>query len=620
MRRLLDVGRELVTELDLSTVLERVLQTAREITGARYAALGVLNEQRTELEQFLTSGVDEDTKRAIGDLPRGRGVLGTLIEHQQPLRLAEVGQHHSSYGFPAGHPVMRSFLGVPVRVRGQAWGNLYLTEKDVGEFSERDEEAAVILADWAAVAIDNARLYEASERRRQEAEKAIRGLEATRDVAVAIGGEIALEHVLELIVKRGRALVDARSLVIMLREGHELVVQASAGHVEEMRGARLPIAESTSGQVLESRRPERITDAAAGLRIAATRFGVADPQTALFVPMLYRGEGVGILAAFDRGEHGSVFSEDDEQILRTFAASAATAVALAQSVQSDRLRSSLAAADAERRRWARELHDETLQGLGGLRLLLASARRGEDLGQAQTAMGEAIEHIEREISNLRAIITELRPAALDELGLGTAIEALLDRHREQSGFEIDGELSLPGSTRDEPRLSEDLETTVYRLVQEALTNVAKHARANRVRVAVKESDGELLIEVQDDGAGFDPDLAGEGFGLAGMRERVALAGGDAEHRLRRARDAAEGVSTDAPSSSGRTVRGPAGRVVANSGPVRLGWRARACGGRLRGVSRRCEARDAACGRSRRSCVRARSGAELRSRVARGHHR
>ncbi len=235
MRRLLEVGRELVTELDLGKVLGTVLQTAREITGARYAALGILNEQRTELEQFLTSGLDEDTKRAIGDLPRGRGVLGALIEHQQPLRLAEVGQHPSSYGFPAGHPVMRSFLGVPVRVRGQAWGNLYLTEKEGGEFSERDEEAAVILADWAAVAIDNARLYETSERRRQEAEKAIRGLEATRDVAVAIGGEIALEHVLELIVKRGRALVGARSLVIMLRDGHELVVQASAGHVEGMQ-------------------------------------------------------------------------------------------------------------------------------------------------------------------------------------------------------------------------------------------------------------------------------------------------------------------------------------------------------------------------------------------------
>ena len=524
LRRLLDVGRELVTELELGKVLGTVLQTAREITGARYAALGILNEERTELEQFLTSGLDEQTKRVIGDLPRGRGVLGALIEHQQPLRLAEVGQHASSYGFPAGHPVMRSFLGVPVRVRGQAWGNLYLTEKEGGEFTERDEEAAVILADWAAVAIDNARLYERSERRRLEAEKAIRGLEATRDVAVAIGGEIALEHVLELIVKRGRALIGARSLVIMLRDGHELVVQASAGHVEDMRGMRLPIAESTSGQVLERRRAERITDVPARLRIAATEFGVEDPQTALLVPMLHRGEGVGILAAFDRGEQGSVFSEDDEQILRTFAASAAIAVALAQSVQSDRLRSSLAAADAERRRWARELHDETLQGLGSLRLLLSSARRGDDLGRAQTAMDEAVEHIGQEISNLRSIITELRPAALDELGLRTAIEALLDRHHEQSGFEVERELALPGSPK-ESRLSEDLETAVYRLVQEALTNVAKHARATVVRVAVTESDGELLIEVQDNGAGFDPELANDGFGLAGIRERVSLAGG-----------------------------------------------------------------------------------------------
>ncbi len=397
IRRLLDVGRELVTELDLSVVLDRVLQTAREVTGARYAALGILNEQRTELEQFLTAGVDEETKRSIGDLPRGRGVLGALIENQQPLRLADVGRHPSSYGFPAGHPVMRSFLGVPVRVRGQAWGNLYLTEKEGGEFTERDEEAAVILADWAAVAIDNARLYETSERRRREAERAIRGLEATRDVAVAIGGEIALEHVLELIVKRGRALIGARSLVIMLRDGHELVVQASAGHVQATHGARLPIAESTSGQVLERGHPERIVDVSARLRIAPMEFGVADPQTALLVPMVYRGDGVGILAAFDRGEEGSVFSAEDEQMMRTFAASAATAVALAQSVQSDRLRSSLAAADAERRHWARELHDETLQGLGGLRVLLSSARRGGDLERAQAAMGEAVEHIEREI-------------------------------------------------------------------------------------------------------------------------------------------------------------------------------------------------------------------------------
>jgi signal transduction histidine kinase len=520
IRRLLDVGQALVTELDQKAVLDKVLQAAREITGARYAALGVLDDRRSELEEFLTAGIDEETHRKIGDLPRGRGVLGALIEHPEPLRLADVGLHPSSYGFPVGHPVMHSFLGVPVLIRGQGWGNLYLTEKEGGgEFTEADEEAAVMLAQWAGVAIENARLYEISEHRRQELEKAFRSLEATRDVAVAIGGEIALEHVLELIVKRGRALVGARSLVIMLREGEELVVQASAGHTENVREVRLPIAGSTSGQVLQRARPERITDVSATLRIAPQEFGVTDAQTALLVPMVYRGDAVGIIAAFDHGTTRAPFSEDDEQMLRTFAASAATAVALAQSVQSDRLRSSLAAADTERRRWARELHDETLQGLGGLRLLLSAGLRHDDLDLVKDAMREAVEHIEREAENLRSIITELRPAALDELGLKTALEALLDRHREQNGTEVDSQLELPEI------VDAELESTVYRLVQEALTNVAKHARAERVRVAIGWTEGEVSIEVQDDGTGFDTDTKTEGFGLLGMRERVSLAGG-----------------------------------------------------------------------------------------------
>ncbi len=523
-RRLLEVGRTLMADLDETVVLDRVLETARELTGARYAALGVLNEDRSELARFLTSGLDQDAHRAIGDLPRGRGVLGVLIEHPVPLRLAEVGESPSSYGFPAGHPTMHSFLGVPILIRGEAWGNLYLTEKQGGEFTASDEEAATILAQWAAIAIENARLYETSQARRAELEKALRGLEATRDVAVAIGGEIGLEHVLELIVKRGRALVGARSLVIMLRDGDSLAVHSSAGHAEAVRDVRLPIAGSTSGQVLERGQPERISDVSSRLRIAPREFGVPDAQTAMLVPMLYRGQGVGILAAFDHGEKGGVFSEDDEQMLKTFAASAATAVALAQSVQSDRLRASLAAADAERRRWARELHDETLQGLGGLRLLLSSALRSADPERGEQAMREAIGHIEQEIENLRAIITELRPAALDELGLATAIEALLDRHREQSGLLIDATIEL--DTQDgRPGLDAELETAVYRLVQEALTNVAKHARAGAVNVSVRREDGRIAIEVADDGHGFDTRSLTDGFGLAGMRERVVLAGG-----------------------------------------------------------------------------------------------
>ena len=225
-------------------------------------------------------------------------------------------------------------------------------------------------------------------------------------------------------------------------------------------------------------------------------------------------------------------------MLRTFAASAATAVALAQSVQADRLRSSLAAADAERRRWARELHDETLQGLGGLRVLLSSAlRRGRARSARRTAMREAVEHIEREIENLRAIITELRPAALDELGLRTAIEALLDRHREQSGFEVESRARAAGPDGGRGRL--DGRPGDGRLPPRAggADERRQARRADRVRVAVVGADGELLIEVQDDGGGFDRRArhrrlrAGRHAGARGPRRRHA------RDRVRRAGDA-----------------------------------------------------------------------------------
>ena len=183
--RLIEVGRSLLSELDLDVVLDRVLETARDLTGARYAALGILDEHRRELAQFLTRGVDEATHRAIGDLPRGRGILGLLIDDPRPLRIADVGEHPRSYGFPPGHPPMRTFLGVPVMIRGEAWGNLYLTEKAGGEFTAEDEDAVVVLADWAAIAIENARLYRSVDARRAELERAVRGFEATATIARA---------------------------------------------------------------------------------------------------------------------------------------------------------------------------------------------------------------------------------------------------------------------------------------------------------------------------------------------------------------------------------------------------------------------------------------------------
>jgi signal transduction histidine kinase len=524
LARLIDAGRGLLSELDPETVLDRLLQTAADLTGARYVALGVLDEGRRELARFLTRGIDEDTHRAIGDLPRGRGLLGVLIDDPRPLRLEDVGDHPRSYGFPQGHPPMRSFLGVPIVIRGEAWGNLYLTEKAGGEpFAADDEEAVIVLADWAAIAIENARLYRDVAARREELERAVRGLQATAAIARAVGGETELDRILELVVKRGRALIEAHDVLIMLREGDELVIVAGAGHVQIADAARLPLAGSTAGQVLAEGRPRRIADAARELLIPPHQLGLDHASTALLVPLVYRGQSLGVLAAFDRLGGDGTFTRDDEQLLEAFAAQAATAVATAKSVEADRRRRSLAATEAERHRWARELHDETLQALGGLKVLLSSATRLEDPEAMRGAMREATQQLTGDIESLRALIAELRPPALDQLGLAPALASLAQRTGAGNGLEVRADVELP----DDRRLVPELETTVYRVVQESLTNVVKHARASSIDIAVRCADDAVDVSVVDDGIGFDTDATVEvGFGLAGMRERVELSGGE----------------------------------------------------------------------------------------------
>jgi signal transduction histidine kinase len=521
LQRLIEVGRDLLAELDLPTVLDRLLNVAHEVTGARYAALGILDERRCELERFLTTGIDEVTHRTIGELPRGRGVLSVLIEDPRPLRLHDIGEHPRSYGLPPGHPPMRTFLGVPILIRGEAWGNLYLTEKaDGADFDEADEAALIVLADWAAIAIEHARLYGTVDSRRNELERAVRGFQATAAIAQAVGGETDLHRVLELIVKRGRALVEARSVLILLREGDELHVAAGAGQVPPTADARVPIVGSSSGEALERQRPLRVADIERELRIGPEHLGVPDASAALLVPLVYRGRALGVLIAFDRLRGTAAFTADDEQALLAFASSAATAVATAQTVEGERLRHSLRAAEEERRRWARELHDETLQSLAALQLLLAGAGRSRDLDGVHAAIREAVDLVTHEIANLRAIITDLRPATLDELGLAAALEGLVQHHATIHGLEVSATVEL-----GDRRLAPELETIVYRLAQEALTNVAKHARARHVEVGVWHKDGELRVVVRDDGIGFDPQRPTEGFGLVGMRERVALVGG-----------------------------------------------------------------------------------------------
>lgn len=529
LRLLLEVGTSIVAELDSEAVLQRVLEAGRELTGARYAAVGILDQDRKELERFLTAGIDEPTRRAIGELPRGGGILGELIRHPEPLRLADISQHPRSYGFPPEHPPMTTFLGAPVLVRGEAWGNIYLTEKESGEFDEADEQALLVLARWVAIAIENAHLYEDIDARRGELERAVSGLEATVAITRAVGGETDLSRVLELVVKRGRALVDARHFLVLLAEDAELVVAAAAGETgDEAVGTRFASAQTALGEVLRSGHAERLTEMSSRMRLGlgelSDRAGMA-----MLVPLSFHGRGVGVLVALDRFDSTAPFSAEDERLMRAFAGSAATALATAQTVEEEQLRMSIASADQERGRWARELHDETLQGLGALQVILTTALKQDSPEPLRTAAQQAVGQLETQIAELQGLITELRPAALDDIGLEPALRSLFERTLEAHGVTVAAEIDLDVEAgRSASRLEPEIEGTVYRLVQEALSNTAKHGETDRATVRVSEQDDHVSIEIRDEGQGFNLTDPRRGFGLLGMRERVELTGGALE--------------------------------------------------------------------------------------------
>ncbi|MEA2421738.1 MAG: hypothetical protein QOF55_837, partial [Thermoleophilaceae bacterium] len=417
-----------------------------------------------------------------------------------------------------------TFLGVPIRIRGEAYGNLYLTEKAGGDdFDEVDEEAVGVLADIAGIAIENARLLERVEGRRDELERAVVSLEATTEIARAVGDETDLDRILELIAKRGRTLVNARAVVILLEEKGELHVATVAGEIDNaVIGRRLPVAESLYGEVLQSRQPQRIGDLPTRLRTMRHAIGV-EASVALVVPLVFKGKALGVLVAYDHEHGSSAFMLSEQQLLVSFASSAAIAVGTAKTVAREHLRHSIEAAELERRRWARELHDETLQGLGALNVVLSS---GID-GNLEHAVRQALALIQEQIAALRSLISDLRPAVLDDLGVQPALEALAARMASTTGLAVELDVDLAFGREEAPtRLVPEIEDAIYRLVQETLTNVSKHAQAKRAVVSVRESNSSIAVEVRDDGVGFDlEETTGGGFGFIGMRERAGLVDG-----------------------------------------------------------------------------------------------
>jgi signal transduction histidine kinase len=524
----LSVARGVLEELDLEVVLARVLEAARGLSDARYAALGVLDESRDHLARFLTLGIDEHVRSTIGPLPTGRGVLGELIRNPRPLRIADVGTHPYSYGFPVGHPPMGSFLGVPIVVGGEPYGNLYLTEKQhADEFSEADERSLMLLADFAGLAIDHAQRYSGSETQRRRLEQTNQALDATIQIARALGGETDLQAILEMVAKRGRALVSARVLIIELLDGDRLKLAAGAGELPTgLVGQNVSLANTVASAALRGGQTQRLSEGLNRARFEQHGIGQLGLsfEDGLVVPLMFRDRSYGVLVALDHRGEGD-FTVEHRRLLEAFAASAAAAVATAQSAADERLGQRIAATEAERSRWARELHDETLQALGTLRLVLSGARRSDDPAVMARAVGQAVEQLEVDITSLRALITELRPAALDQLGLEPALLALADRVR-RAGLEVDCqvELAYDGGQASE-RLVNELEVAVYRIVQEALSNAVKHGAAAHARVQVLERDDRLSVLVSDDGRGFHPSAPTVGFGLIGMRERSELLGG-----------------------------------------------------------------------------------------------
>lgn len=516
LRVLIDAGMTLSSELSLDALLQRLVETAAQLTSARYAALAVVDRSGRRLERFLTTGVGPEVHAAIGELPQGRGVLGVITREARPLRLHDIAEDPRSVGFPPNHPPMQTFLGVPILLRGVVYGNLYLTEKTGGsDFTEEDEELTRLLAAQAAVAIENARLYESSMRWLHQ-------LESLNEIGNALASELELDPLLGIVAERLRELVDAKLVLIALPDtGTTLRVAAVAGEgAQRLVGRRLELRNSKVGHVLERRRSERVDSIVEDPEVDQKTVGDLGVTTALYVPLIVHGRAIGVIAAHDRRGADPRFGDEDVRLGESLAARAALAVDLSERVTRDAMRRVVDAQELERTRLARELHDQTGQALTSILLGLKGLEQAVESGEGRERVASLRDLVVSTLQDVRRLAVELRPAALDDYGLEPALQRLVDTHRRDAAVDVDLEIRLGNG-----RLPTDVETTMYRIVQEALTNIARHASASRISVLLTRKEHAVVVVVEDDGGGFDINETTAGLGLIGMRERLTLLGG-----------------------------------------------------------------------------------------------
>ncbi|SOB88613.1 sensor histidine kinase [Streptomyces sp. 1331.2] len=515
LEAVLAVGRD----LELSQALQHIVEAAVTLVDAEYGALGVIGEDQ-RLSQFIPVGVTDDQVKLIGDLPSGHGILGELIRRPEPLRLSRISDHPASYGFPANHPPMRSFLGVPIRIRGKVFGNLYLTERrGGGDFDAEDESVLATLAVAAGVAIDNARLY-ARARQRQ------RWLQASAEITSSLLSGSAEQEVLDLLLARATEIAGADLAVVAmpLPGAGELEVRIAVGLGEdEHRGLVLPVDGSFMGTALRTGGLVVSPDVQHDPRITAgpPRWRGLGPALAVPVGTAERGiRGVLLLA---RAAGAPLFEEDESVPLLGFAGQAAVAMELAER----RRDSEQIAMLQERDRIARDLHDLAIQRLFATGMTLQGATRFIEHPEATDRVLRAIDDLDETAKTIRATIFGLRlrekgPAAA---GLRSRVVEVLERAARPLGFAP----ALRMSGLLDVTVPPEVADAVIAVLEEALSNAARHARASTVDVTVTAGE-ELTVTVSDDGVGLPE--GGRRSGLANLADRATALGGTFAARAR----------------------------------------------------------------------------------------
>ncbi|PSL57307.1 histidine kinase/DNA gyrase B/HSP90-like ATPase [Saccharothrix carnea] len=504
MQGLLDAVLAVGAGLELDSTLQRIVQAAVELVGARYGALGVLGSQEN-LSEFVYVGIDPETRSHMGHLPQGKGLLGLLIKDPRAIRLHDLSEHAASVGFPANHPPMHSFLGVPVRVRDEVFGNLYMTEKvDGTDFSADDEVVLTALAAAAGVAVENARLFERSRMRE-------RWLEATAEINTELLGGASADDALRLIAQRTRELSAASMSLIVLvdsADGQRLRMAAGAGErVEGLVGRVLTGSGSVVEQVLASATPVLVEDLEGllGETAVAAGPGVAVP--------LRSGSSVQGVLLVAREKGGARFGADQVPVLASFADQAAVALEFAENQRARRLVDVL----EDRDRIARDLHDHVIQRLFATGMSLQGALGAIRDPAVRERVRKAVHQLDETVLEIRTSIFDLQ-AGDDLPGLRRRLLDLVSELTENAS--VTPTVRMTGTVDNS--VPDDVGEHAEAVVREAVTNAVRHAQAKELVLTVEAGD-ELTISVVDDGVGMPPQVARSG--LRNLEQRATALGG-----------------------------------------------------------------------------------------------